>query len=168
LPPRRLPKGAGRAALDCYLTAVVIGELALPETVNWSAAVDQPRQPAVPAIAIHFRPLPQYMLDRVPGVEPKVPRLGLTESYVRLATTLNGPDRRAGNRELEVHSTRSRRTPYANLILEMLNWDPMLVTRGDEAEEAWRIIDPVMKAWSSGDVPMRDYAAGGPPPSPAL
>jgi glucose-6-phosphate 1-dehydrogenase len=118
-------------------------------------------------IAIHFRPLPRFMLDRVPGVEPNVLRLGLTEPYVRLATTLNGPDRTAENRELEVQSTASKRTPYANLILEMLKRDPMLFIRGDEAEEAWRIIDPVMNAWSAGHVPMQDYAAGGPPPGPA-
>jgi glucose-6-phosphate 1-dehydrogenase len=118
-------------------------------------------------IAIRFRPLPQFMLDRWPGVEPNVLKLGLTEPYVRLATTLNGPDRHAESRELEVHSTASRRTPYANLILEMLKRDPMLFVRGDEAEEAWRIIDPVMKAWSAGDVTLQEYTAGGPPPSPA-
>jgi glucose-6-phosphate 1-dehydrogenase len=49
----------------------------------------------------------------------------------------------------------------------MLKRDPMLFIRGDEAEEAWRIIDPVMNAWSAGHVPMQDYAAGGPPPGPA-
>ena len=41
----------------------------------------------------------------------------------------------------------------------MLNSDPMLFIRGDEAEEAWRIIDPVMKAWSAGNVPVQDYPA---------
>jgi glucose-6-phosphate 1-dehydrogenase len=119
-------------------------------------------------IAIHFRPLPRYMLDLVPGVEPNVLRVGLTEPYVRLAATLNGPDRHAENRELEVHSTASAHTPYANLVLEMLKRDPMLFIRGDEAEEAWRIIDPVMNAWSTNAVPMQDYPAGGPPPGPAF
>jgi hypothetical protein len=36
----------------------------------------------------------------------------------------------------------------------------MLFIRGDEAEEAWRIIDPVMNAWSAGDVPLQEYPAG--------
>ena len=66
-------------------------------------------------------------------------RFGLTEPYVWLATTLNGPERTAENRELELHTDGSRRAPYANLILDMLNGDPMLFIRGDEAEEAWRI-----------------------------
>jgi glucose-6-phosphate 1-dehydrogenase len=43
----------------------------------------------------------------------------------------------------------------------------MLFMRGDEAEEAWRIIDPVMAAWSTGAVPMQEYRAGGAPPGPA-
>jgi NADPH-dependent 2,4-dienoyl-CoA reductase/sulfur reductase-like enzyme len=45
----------------------------------------------------------------------------------------------------------------------VLNSDPMPFIRGDEAEEAWRIIDPAMKAamkaWPAGDVPMQEYPA---------
>ena len=119
-------------------------------------------------IAIHFRPLPRYLLDRWPGVEPNVLRLGLTQPYMRLGTALNGPDRQVENLHLELYSTASRRSPYANLILEMLKSDPTLFIRGDEAEESWRIVDPVMKAWSDGGVPMQEYAAGGAPPGPAF
>jgi glucose-6-phosphate 1-dehydrogenase len=118
-------------------------------------------------IALYFRPVPRYLLDRWPGVEPNVLRLGLTEPYVRLATTLNSPERTAENRELQLQSTPSRRTPYANLILEMLKGDPMLFIRDDEAEESWRVIDPVMRSWSAGNVPMQEYRAGGVPPLPA-
>ena len=95
-------------------------------------------------IAIHFRPLPRYLLDQYPGVQQNVLRLGLPDPYVRLATTLNGPDRTAATHELELHSAASRRPAYANLILDMLKNDPMLFIRDDEAEESWRIIDPVM------------------------
>ena len=142
--------------------------------------VDNPRWAGVPftlrsgkalaansaEIAIHFRPLPHYLLDQWPGVEPNVLRMGLTEPYVRLATTLNGPERRAESHELELHTATSQRTPYANLVLEMLRSNPTLLIRGDEAEESWRIIDPVMKAWAADAVPMQEYAAGGAPPGP--
>ncbi len=145
-----------------------------------TVGVDSPRWAGVPftlrsgkalaadsaEIAIHFRPLPRYLLDQWPGVEPNVLRLGLTEPYVRLATTLNGPKRTAESRELEAHSTAPRFTAYAHLILEMLNSDPMLFIRGDEAEEAWRIIDPVMNAWTAGEVPIQEYPAGQAPPGP--
>ncbi len=118
-------------------------------------------------IAIHFRPLPRYLTDQWPGVEPNVLRIGLTEPYVRLATTLNGPGQTAEHRQLEARSTPPRLTAYAHLIQEMLEGDPMLFIRGDEAEEAWRIIDPVMAAWAAGDVPMQEYAAGTAPPAAA-
>jgi Glucose-6-phosphate dehydrogenase, C-terminal domain len=44
---------------------------------------------------------------------------------------------------------------YAHLIQEMLKRDPMLFIRGDEAEQAWRIIDPVMAAWAAGSLCQR-------------
>ena len=117
-------------------------------------------------IAVHFRPLPRYLTDQWPGVEPNVLRVGLTEPYVRLSTTLNGPERTAEQRQLETLSTPPPLTAYAHLIREMLDNDPMLFIRGDEAEESWRIVDPVMQAWSAGAVPMQEYPAGGEAPGP--
>ncbi|HET8643684.1 MAG TPA: glucose-6-phosphate dehydrogenase [Pseudonocardiaceae bacterium] len=115
-------------------------------------------------ISVHFRPLPRFLLDRYPGVRPNVLRLGLREPYVRLTTTLNGPERTSEVRELETRSSPPRLTAYANLIRHMLDEDPMLFIRGDEAEEAWRIVDPIVSAWRAGVVPMREYPAGGAPP----
>jgi glucose-6-phosphate 1-dehydrogenase len=140
--------------------------------------VDSPRWAGVPftmrsgkalagnaaEIAIHFKPMPAYLLDRWPGVEPNVLRLGLTDPYVRLATTLNGPEQTAETQQLEARSTPPRFEAYAHLIHQMLQNDPMLFIRGDEAEEAWRIVDPVMQAWSVGNVPMQEYPAGGAAP----
>lgn len=137
--------------------------------------VDNPRWAGVPftlrsgkaleadaaEIAIHFRPMPQYLLGQWPGVEPNALRIGLKEPYVRLTTTLNGPERLAESRELEARSPTPRFTAYAHLIQEMLKGDPMLFISGNEAEESWRIIDPVMNAWSVGGVPIQEYPAGG-------
>ena len=119
-------------------------------------------------IAIHFRSMPAYLLDQWPGVQPNVLRLGLTDPYVRLGTTLNGPELTAETRELEARSTAPRFEAYAHLIHQMLQNDPMLFIRGDEAEEAWRIIDPVTRAWSAGHVPMQEYPAGTAAPSQTL
>jgi glucose-6-phosphate 1-dehydrogenase len=116
-------------------------------------------------IAIRFRPLPDYLLEQWPGVEANVLRVGLTDPYVSLSTTLNGPGRTAQTRQLETRSNPPRFSAYGNLILHMLRNDPMLFIRGDEAEESWRLIDPVMRAWAAGDVPMREYAAGQEPPA---
>jgi glucose-6-phosphate 1-dehydrogenase len=170
--PRQVPSYVDEPGVDPSRNIETYASLTLE--------VDNPRWAGVPftlrsgkalaadsaEIAIHFRPLPRYLLDQWPGIEPNVLRLGLTEPYVRLATTLNGPERTAESRELEARSTQPRFTAYANLILEMLKSDPRLFIRGDEAEEAWRIIDPVMRAWAAGEVPMQEYAAGGTPPGP--
>ncbi|NYI59998.1 glucose-6-phosphate dehydrogenase [Cellulomonas soli] len=142
--------------------------------------VDSPRWSGVPVtirsgkalaassaeIAVHFRPVPRYLTEQWPGVEPNVLRLGLTEPYVHLSTTLNGPDRTAEPRRLETVSSPPPLSPYANLVREMLQGDPMLFIRGDEAEEAWRIVDPVVRAWSAQAVPLQEYRAGGTPPGP--
>jgi glucose-6-phosphate 1-dehydrogenase len=117
-------------------------------------------------IAIHFRSMPDYLLDTWPGVEPNVLRLGLIEPYVRLSTTVNGPERTAETVELEALSSAPGLTPYAHLIHEMLRNDPMLFIRGDEAEESWRIVDPVLHAWAADEVPMQEYAAGDIAPGP--
>ena len=86
-----------------------------------------------------------------------------TCGWPRRSTAPSAPPRPGSSRR---RSTPPRFTAYAHLILEMLNSDPMLFIRGDEAEEAWRIIDPVMTAWSAGEVPMQEYAAGQAPPGP--
>ena len=84
-------------------------------------------------IAIHFRPLPRYLTDQWPGVEPNVLRIGLTEPYVRLATTLNGPGQTAEHRQQRRARPR-RGHGHSHLIQEMLEGDPMLFIRGDEAQ----------------------------------
>jgi glucose-6-phosphate 1-dehydrogenase len=57
---------------------------------------------------------------------------------------------------------------YGRLLLDVLTGDPALSIRGDEAEEAWRVVEPVLSAWRRDLVPLEEYAAGsaGPPPRP--
>lgn len=55
------------------------------------------------------------------------------------------------------------RPPYAGLIHDVLRGDPTLAVRGDEAEEAWRIMQPIVDAWADDAVPMRTYRAGTTP-----
>ena len=55
---------------------------------------------------------------------------------------------------------------YGRVLLDVMSEGSTLSVRGDEAEEAWRIVTPVLRAWTDGRVPMDEYAAGsdGPPP----
>ena len=116
-------------------------------------------------IAIHFRPLPPHLFDRNVDVPANVLRVGLMEPYVRLDISINGSDSHLVPQELEMLAPEPQRTAYANLILEMFHNNPMLFIRGDEAEEAWRIIDPIASAFAEEKVPMQTYPAGEAPPA---
>jgi glucose-6-phosphate 1-dehydrogenase len=188
------PESMAESTLRARYTAGRIGDRDIPSYVDepgvdpargtetyasLTLAINNPRWTGVPftlrsgkaiatdsaEIAIHFRPLPGYLQHQFPGVQPNVLRLGLTEPYLRLSTTLNGGEGRVMPQDLDATSPPPALTPYANLIRHMLDADPMLFIRGDEAEEAWRIIDPVMHAWAADAVPMREYAAGAEAPS---
>jgi glucose-6-phosphate 1-dehydrogenase len=49
---------------------------------------------------------------------------------------------------------------YARLIPDILESDPTLSIRGDEAEESWRIVEPILEAWAAARVPLGTYPAG--------
>ena len=42
----------------------------------------------------------------------------------------------------------------------MLNENVALSIRGDEAEESWRVVAPVLDAWAKDLVPLQEYPAG--------
>jgi glucose-6-phosphate 1-dehydrogenase len=55
--------------------------------------------------------------------------------------------------------------PYGRVLLEVLDGGGSRSVRGDEAEEAWRLVTPVLEAWGNDLVPLEEYPAGsaGPP-----
>jgi glucose-6-phosphate 1-dehydrogenase len=55
--------------------------------------------------------------------------------------------------------------PYSRVLLDVLNGNSTLSVRGDEAEEAWRVLEPIIRAWAADRVPLEEYPAGsaGPP-----
>ena len=67
--------------------------------------------------------------------------------------------------ELDVELTEPKLPAYAQLLLDVLRGDPTLFVRGDEAEAAWAVVEPVLQAWREGRVPLLEYPAGsaGPP-----
>jgi glucose-6-phosphate 1-dehydrogenase len=54
---------------------------------------------------------------------------------------------------------------YSTVLLDILDGGNALSVSGEEAEEAWRVVTPVLEAWKEGRVPLREYRAGsiGPP-----
>jgi len=49
---------------------------------------------------------------------------------------------------------------YTEVFSEILARDVTLSVRADSAEECWRIVEPVQRAWRDGGVPLEDYPAG--------
>jgi len=49
---------------------------------------------------------------------------------------------------------------YERLLIDAIQGDASLFTRADEIELAWRAVDPVIKAWESGEVPLFFYEPG--------
>jgi glucose-6-phosphate 1-dehydrogenase len=88
-------------------------------------------------------------------------RFGLDPETLTLELT--GTGSRAGT--LAPLTLTSRLQPpelpaYGRLLLDVLNGNGALSIRDDEAEESWRVLTPVLSAWSKDLVPLEEYPAG--------
>jgi glucose-6-phosphate 1-dehydrogenase len=54
---------------------------------------------------------------------------------------------------------------YERLILDTMRGDATLFARNDEVEAAWRIVDPILEAWSKDSGPIPQYRAGSSGPA---
>jgi len=78
---------------------------------------------------------------KVPGEAFRVRSVGMDFSY---AATFPGP----------------ATDGYERLLHDAMIGDATLFIRTDEVEQAWRIVDPFLDAWSEDDVPLAHYEAG--------
>ena len=51
------------------------------------------------------------------------------------------------------------------VLLDVLEGRNALSVSGEEAEEAWRVVTPVLEAWDESRVPLQEYGAGSIGPS---
>ncbi|QSB17300.1 glucose-6-phosphate dehydrogenase [Natronosporangium hydrolyticum] len=122
-------------------------------------------------IALHFYPVPHSPFPEFGRAGPNVLRLTLASGgapdQIGLGLNLNGggDPLRLEPAQLDLRLTDQELPAYARLLLDILEGDPTLSIRGDEAEEAWRIVSPVLSAWQRGDVPLEDYPAGSAGPA---
>jgi glucose-6-phosphate 1-dehydrogenase len=121
-------------------------------------------------VAVHFRPVPHLPFEHQGQARPNVLRFGLEPESVVLELAGTGP--RTGTLApltLATHLAPAELPPYAQLLLDILTGNSALSIRADEAEESWRVVTPVLDAWSKELVPLREYAAGsdGPPRPPS-
>ncbi|MBV9596748.1 MAG: glucose-6-phosphate dehydrogenase [Chloroflexi bacterium] len=113
-------------------------------------------------VAIRFRPVPHLPFGDTGVPTPNILRFGLDPETISLELTGRGSGHAFRLSPLTLHA---RLDPpalpvYGTLLLDILNRNPALSIRGDEAEESWRIVEPVMAAWSQDVVPLEEYPAG--------
>ena len=105
-------------------------------------------------VALHFR-------TAAPACDPREAERVAAD---RLWIELDAPEetRQPG---VQVASP-GERAAYGQVLTDLLSGGSRLSVSGEEAEQAWRIVDPVLQAWAQDAVPMLEYpdGAAGPPP----
>lgn len=92
---------------------------------------------------------------------PNVLRFGLEPENLTLDLTGTGPRVSAfAPLALTAEMLTPGLPPYGRLLLDVLTGNSALSIRGDEAEESWRLLTPVLSAWSRDLVLLQEYAAG--------
>jgi glucose-6-phosphate 1-dehydrogenase len=111
-------------------------------------------------VSMHFRQVPHLPFWHAEA-SPNVLRFGLEPESLELELT--GIGARRG--ELTTLTLAAEIEPpelpaYGQLLHDVLNQNAALSIRGDEAEESWRLLTPVLDAWSKDLVPLEEYPAG--------
>jgi glucose-6-phosphate 1-dehydrogenase len=118
-------------------------------------------------VVIHLRPAPQLPFDHPEDARPNRLRFGLEPEGLTLELTGTG----AGvEPTLEPLTLSAEVEPpelpaYGRILLDVLHGRSALSIRADEAEEAWRVLTPVLDGWSRNLTPLTEYAAGSSGPA---
>ena len=167
---RELPDYAGEDGVDPArgtetLAEIVVGVenwrwSGVPFTLRSGKALGNPRKEAV----FTFRPTPHLPAGLTGQDGPDRLRIGLGFGGDRLGLELNingeGNPGALDAVTLEAAFGAGYLPEYGEVLRGVLADDPTLSVRGDTAEQCWRIIEPVRRAWRSGEVPLDEYAAG--------
>jgi glucose-6-phosphate 1-dehydrogenase len=132
---------------------------------SWKAFADNHKE-----VAVYFRSVPHLPFGHDGEATPNVLRFGLDPEEMTL--DLVGIGSRPHTLEplnLTAQTQPAALPAYGRVLLDALNGDAALGIRGDEAEESWRVVTPILSAWSKDLVPLEEYAAGsaGPDGRPA-
>ena len=108
------------------------------------------REPVpVPDARLGSRPVEEVWLDLDRAERPAVPERGPTLDPARVPVA--APDG-------------GERSAYAQVLLDLLSGRSVRSVSAAEAEQAWRIVDPVLQVWAAGTPPVLEYPAGSPGP----
>jgi glucose-6-phosphate 1-dehydrogenase len=165
---RPVPNYADEEGVDAALNTETFAEVrvaidnwrwkGVPFILRSGKALGKKRKEAV----VTFRPVPHLPKGFLGRDVPNQLRIGFGPDTLELDVDVNGPgdiftlDRASLAAELSA----SDLLPYGEVLEGVLTGDPLLSVRGDTAEECWRIVEPVLRAWAHGAVPLEEYDAG--------
>jgi len=170
---RDVPAYVDEQGVDPALGTETLAEISLQiDNWRWRGTVFRLRSGKALAcdrkeVTVRFREVPHMPSGAEVAPAPNVLRFGLDPESLDLE--LSGIGARRG--KVSPVSLAAKLDPaelpaYGQLLLGILNHEAALSIRGDEAEESWRVVTPVLDAWSSGLVPMEEYPAGSAGPEP--
>ena len=135
----------------------------VPVVLRSGKALGRPRKEAV----ITMKPVP-HLPEGLDGTDTRDSvTIGFKPPRLSIHLDVNGP---GDPFDLEVAVTKTALDPgdlpaYGEVLAGLLDGDPLLAVRGDNAEECWRIVEPVLEAWRKEEVPMDTYRAGSQGPT---
>ena len=129
----------------------------VPFTLRSGKALGDDRQ----EIAIWFKPVPHLAFGQRQA-EPDVLRLRFDPDAISLELELNGADDpfELARRALDIELPPTALSAYGLLLQQLLDGQTTLSISAAEAEESWRIVEPILAAWAAGEVPLEEYPAG--------
>jgi glucose-6-phosphate 1-dehydrogenase len=119
-------------------------------------------------IVVRFRPIRRSPFGD-DAAKPNTLFIGIDgpeDIALHLTGCAAGPPPRLAPLTLAAPPPASELPAYGRVLLDILAGGSDLSVRGDEAEQAWCVVTPVLQAWADGLVPLEEYPAGstGPPP----
>ena len=113
-------------------------------------------------VIVHFRPVPHLPFEHPQESEPNRLRFGLEPEGLTLELTGTGPSVALSLVPLTLSAEMEppELPAYGRILLDVLRGNSALSIRADEAEEAWRVLTPVLEGWSRNLAPLEEYDAG--------
>jgi len=128
-------------------------------------ALDRERK----GVIVHYRAAPHNeFASHVAANELRIGIDGPHTMTLHLFGSTHGPPFEARPLVMEAELPPMDRRAYSAVFLDVLKGDCTLSVRGDEAEQQWRIVEPVLNAWAENRVPMEEYVAGSSGPRPRV
>lgn len=117
-------------------------------------------------VIVHLRAVPHPAFGARGDSEPNVVRVQLRPPAAAVGINVNaeGDLFALTGTTLTADLPTPRLSAYAGLVRDVLRGDVTLSVGADEAEEAWRVMEPIVDGWASDLTPLHAYAAGSSTP----